>query len=127
MILDSQVHCYAPNTPARPWRSAHEGRQPVTGDEQVKAMDAVGVDGAILVSPYSTYGYDASYVMEVRRAHPTRFALVKPVDPDHPAVDEDIAEWKKVPGAVGVRVHISEKSGKDPHSPGIPRILRAAA
>ena len=31
-------------------------------------MDAVGVDGAVLVSPFSMYGYDASYVLEVRQS-----------------------------------------------------------
>jgi L-fuconolactonase len=32
------------------------------------------------------YRYDASYAVEVQRAHPGRFAIVKPVDPDDPAV-----------------------------------------
>ena len=43
-------------------------------------MDAVGVNGAILVSPFSLYRYDASYALEVYAAHPERFRLVKPVD-----------------------------------------------
>jgi hypothetical protein len=50
----------------------------------VAAMDAVGVDGAVLVSPFSMYGYDASYALEVHAAHPGRFGLVKPVDPTIP-------------------------------------------
>ena len=33
----------------------------VTGDEMVAAMDKVGVDGAIFISAFSTYQYDASY------------------------------------------------------------------
>ena len=44
------------------------------------AMDAVGVDGAIAVSPRGMYGFDPSYVVEVQRAHPDRFAIVRPVD-----------------------------------------------
>jgi len=32
------------------------------------------------------YQYDASYAVEVQQAHPGRFAIVKPVDPDDPAV-----------------------------------------
>jgi hypothetical protein len=35
----------------------------------VAAMDAVGVDGALLVSPFSMYRYDASYAIEVHRTH----------------------------------------------------------
>src|ERR1051325_4538406 len=46
----------------------------------VAAMDAAGVDGAILVSPFSMYRFDASYALEVYAAHPGRFRLVKPVD-----------------------------------------------
>jgi hypothetical protein len=58
------------------------------------AMDTVGVDGAILVSPFSMYRYDASYALEVYGpAHPDRFRLVKPVDPTDPAVVETIADW----------------------------------
>jgi L-fuconolactonase len=54
----------------------------VTGDEMVTAMDKVGVDGAIFISAFSMYRYDASCAVEVQRAHPGRFAIVKPVDPD---------------------------------------------
>jgi predicted TIM-barrel fold metal-dependent hydrolase len=70
---------------------------------------------------------DASYVVAVQRAHPRRFAIVSPMNPDDPAVEEAVAEWKEVPGAVAVRVLISASSGNDPNAPGIPRILRAAA
>jgi hypothetical protein len=30
------------------------------------------------------YRYDGSYAVEVQQAHPDRFAIVKPVDPDGP-------------------------------------------
>jgi L-fuconolactonase len=127
-IIDSQVHAYEANTPQRPWRTRPHGwPDHVTGDEMVAAMDKVGVDGAIFVSAYGLYGYDDSYVKAVQRAHPGRFAIVKPMDPNDPATDDVIAEWKKTPGAVAVRVMISDSSGNDPKAPGIPRILRAAA
>jgi hypothetical protein len=35
---------------------------------------------------------------------PNRFALVKPVNPGEPAVVDVIADWKKTPGTVGIRV-----------------------
>jgi hypothetical protein len=74
------------NTPQRPWFRVPNWPAHVTGDEMVAAMDKVGVDGVIYVSPFSMYRYDASYAVEVQRVHPDRFALVKPVDPDDPAV-----------------------------------------
>jgi predicted TIM-barrel fold metal-dependent hydrolase len=91
----------------------------------VAAMDKVGVDGAIFISAFSLYQYDASYAVEVQRAHPGRFALVKPVDPDNPAVADVIADWKKTPGAVGIRVIIEPASVANPA--GIDRTLREAA
>src|SRR6516164_11230943 len=82
VVIDAQVHAYAANTPERPWHNVPNWPAHVTGDEMVAAMDNVGVDGAIYISPFSMYQYDASYAVSVQRAHPDRFALVKPVDPD---------------------------------------------
>ena len=84
----------------------------VTGDEMVAAMDKVGVDGAIFISAFGLYQYDASYAVEVQRAHPDRFAIVKPVDPDDPAVADVIADWKKTPGAVGIRIMLPKEAGR---------------
>jgi len=36
----------------------------------VAAMDKVGVDGAIFISAFSMYRYDASYAVEVQQAIP---------------------------------------------------------
>ena len=80
-IIDSQVHAYAANTPERPWFRVPNWPAHVTGDEMVAAMSKVGVDGAIYISPFSMYQYDASYAVGVQRAHPDKFALVKPVNP----------------------------------------------
>ena len=126
-IIDSQVHAYETNTPKRPWHVVPNWPAHVTGDEMVAAMDRVGVDGAIFISAFSMYRFDASYAMEVQRAHPGRFALVKPVDPDNPAVADVIADWKKTPGTVGVRIMLPKEAGRDPLDPGLGRILHAAA
>jgi L-fuconolactonase len=128
-IIDSQVHAYEANTPKRPWHNVPNWPPHVTGDEMVAAMDKVGVDGAIFISAFSMYRYDASYAVEVQRAHPGRFAIVKPVDPDDPAVGDVIAEWKRTPGAVGVRIMLTKEPGRDrdPNHPGLNRIARAAA
>src|SRR6202011_640437 len=64
-IVDSQVHAYEANTPKPPWHSVPNWPDDVTGDEMVAAMDKVGVDGAIFISAFSMYRYDASYAVEV--------------------------------------------------------------
>ncbi|HLZ97036.1 MAG TPA: amidohydrolase family protein, partial [Steroidobacteraceae bacterium] len=125
-IIDSQVHAYEANTPKRPWHSVPNWPAHVTGDEMVAAMDTVGVDGAIFISAFSMYQYDASYAVEVQRAHPGRFAIVKPVDPDDPAVADVIADWKKLPGTVGVRIMLTKEAKRAPDDPGFDRIFRAA-
>jgi len=125
-IIDSQVHAYEANTPERPWDTVPNWPDHVTGDEMIAAMDAVGVDGAIFVSSFSMYRYDASYAVELQQAHPDRLALVKPVDPADPAVSEIIADWKNTPGTVGIRLFIRKESGLEPDDPGVDRIMREA-
>ena len=111
-IIDSQVHCYEANTASSPGTVSHWPAH-VTGDEMMAAMDTVGVDGAIFISAFSMYRYDASYAVEVQRAHPGRFAPIKPVDPDDPEVADVIADWKKTPGTVDTR--LAHGARPDPH------------
>jgi L-fuconolactonase len=112
-ILDSQVHAYERNHPGRPWIGTLYGPPAVTGDQLVAAMDAVGVDGAILVSPFSMYRYDASYALDVFAAHPSRFRLVKPVDPTDPAIVDTIADWASTDGTVGIRIFLNASFWRD--------------
>jgi len=125
--LDSQVHAYERNHPGRPWIGTLYGPSEVTGDQMMAAMDAVGVDGAILVSPFSMYRYDASYALEVFAAHPSRFRLVKPVDPTDPTVVETIADWVSTDGTVGIRIFLRDNASTDPADPAINRVLATAA
>jgi len=89
-------------------------------------MDEVGVDGAVLVSPFSMYRYDASYAVEVFAKHPTRFRLVKPVDPTDPKVVDTIADWAATKGTVGIRVFLRDTASTDPADPAINRVLAEA-
>src|SRR5262250_895684 len=127
MIIDSQVHAYERNHPGRPWAGFLTGPDEVTGDAMVAAMEAVGVAGAVLVSPFTMYGYDASYALEVHRQHPGRFGLVKPVDPTDPAVAETIADWAATTGTVGIRLMMNRGVSTDPADPGLNRVLTTAA
>ena len=122
--IDSQVHAYERNRPERPWSGILQGPDEVTGDDMVAAMDAVGVDGALLVSPYSMYRYDASYALEVYEKHPGRFGLIKPFDPQSEGVVDEIAAWADTPGAVGARIMLTYQQF-EADDPGLNRILTA--
>jgi predicted TIM-barrel fold metal-dependent hydrolase len=127
LTIDAQVHAYERDHPGRPWAAVLAGPPEVTGEQMVAAMDAVGVDGAVLVSPFTMYRYDASYAIEVHARHPGRFALIKPVDPADPAVADTIADWAAQDGAVAVRIMMTRGVSNDAADPGIARVLAAAA
>jgi len=126
-VIDAQVHAYERNHPARPWAGHLAGPAEVTGDDMVAAMDEVGVDGALLISPWSLYRFDASYALEVHARHAGRFGLIKPFDPASPSVAEEIAEWARTPGAVGARIVLWHDQSVDAADPGLERILKAGA
>ena len=126
-VIDVQVHAYERNHPGRPWAGQIAGPASVTGDEMVAVMDAVGVDGALLVSPFSLYRYDASYALQVYATHPERFGLIKPVDTTDPGVGDTIAAWAATKGTVGIRIMLNQEVSADPADPGINRALAAAA
>ncbi len=126
-IIDAQVHAYERNHPGRPWAAVLHGPAEVTGEDMVAAMDAVGVDGAILVSAFTMYQYDASYALSVRNQFPGRFGVVKPVNPNDPAVGETIADWKATPGTVGIRIMLNRGASEDPADPGLTLVLKEAA
>ena len=124
--IDSQVHAYERNRPERPWIGYLQGPDEVTGDDMTAAMDAVGVDGALLVSPFSMYRYDPAYVLEVYAKHPGRFGLIKPFDPQSEAVADEVAEWAGTPGVVGARIMLTAQEF-EADDPGINRILASGA
>jgi L-fuconolactonase len=125
--IDAQVHCYERNHAGRPWAAVLAGPPEVTGNDMIKAMDAVGVDGALLVSVWTMYRWDASYAVAVQKAHPGRFGVIKPVDPNDPKVAETIAEWAAMDGTVAIRIMMGPDVSTDAADPGINRVLAAAA
>ena len=122
--IDCQVHAYERDRPERPWIGWLQGPAEVTGDDMAAAMDAVGVDGALLISPFSMYRYDASYALEVYEKHPTRFGLIRPFDPESDRIEEEMEEWTSNAGVVGARIMLARDEFEADH-PGLNRILAA--
>lgn len=123
--IDSQVHCYGKNTPDNPWIGFLQGPEEVSGDDMVKAMNEVAVDGALLVSPFNIYGYDPSYILRVYDKHPGKFGLIRPFDPESKSISEEISEWANTPGVVGARIMLRDPSWQPDH-PGLNEILSSS-
>ncbi|MBT6537454.1 MAG: hypothetical protein HOK98_14865, partial [Rhodospirillaceae bacterium] len=122
-IIDAQVHAYEADHPARPWAAVLTGPPSANGEEMVAAMDAVGVDGAILVSAYTMYRYDPSFALEVSAQHPGRFGLVTPFDAADPAVGDKVSDWVAKDGTVGIRLLLAHGIADEGGDTGIDRLL----
>ena len=125
-LIDVQVHAYERNHPGRQWAGHLHGPQSANGEEMVAAMDAVGVDAAIIVSTFNLYRYDPSYALEVYSKYPDRFRVVKPIDVTDPAIDDVCADWAKTEGAVGVRIMLRDELVSDPADARLNRAFAAA-
>ena len=79
MIVDSQVHIWAPDTPERPWPPGQAARAhqptPLTAEALLEKMDAAGVARAILVPP-SWEGDRNDVVLAAAHRYPERFAVM---------------------------------------------------
>jgi predicted TIM-barrel fold metal-dependent hydrolase len=125
-IIDAQVHAYEVDSPQRPWKGDLPGPRSVTGDELVHAMQEVGVDRALLITPWSLYGSDNSYIVEVWNDHPDRFGLVAPIDPHEHGAAAAVLAWGDTPGAVGIRLMAGITDGFSPDHADVRAAVRAA-
>lgn len=123
-IIDAQVHIWEADHPGRPWikRPPPKTTEPspfidqtlesVTDEDLIQAMDDVGVDAALIVTPSRMYGADNSFSFEAMARRPDRFGLVGRFDHTAPDVEELVAQWREQPGALGLRFTTSNDTGR---------------
>lgn len=126
MLIDAQVHVYGPDSAANPWHSPGGGLDSADGDQTVAAMDADGVDRAIIVSSWTRYRGDASYAEGIYRAYPDRFRVVTPINVDAPDMNSRIDQWSDTPGAVGIRLVATGPASADLSGPAVDAAMAAA-
>jgi predicted TIM-barrel fold metal-dependent hydrolase len=106
MVIDSQVHIWAANTPERPWMEGMEKRAhmpvPLTADLLWSHMREAGVTHAILVPP-SLDGDRNDLCLAAAQAHPDRFAVMGRLDTEAPEARAAIATWRSQQGMLGLR------------------------
>lgn len=104
-IIDSQIHAFYPNTPARPWP---EGATPVHGpqytiEDAEAQMDAAGVARVVLV-PASWNGWDNEYSLAAARAKPDRFGVMGRFNIASPDAKKMLSGWRSQKGMLGMRL-----------------------
>src|SRR5262249_33174684 len=106
MIVDSQVHIWAADTPERPWppgqaAGAHQPT-PLTAEALLEKMDAAGVARAILVPP-SWEGDRNDVVFAAAHRYPERFAVMGRISLEAPESREEFLPLTRTKGMLGLR------------------------
>ena len=109
LIVDSQIHIWAADTPERPWPPiVHPGQsrahrpEPVTKEEMLREMKIAGLDRAVIAPPVWE-GVRNDVALAAAAAHPDRFAVMGRVDLEDPASRKLIPTWRSQPGMLGLR------------------------
>jgi L-fuconolactonase len=106
LIVDSQVHTWAENTPERPWSGGGEPHRAMafTNADLLREMNSAGVDRAVLVPP----GWEGSrndLALAAAQAHPDRFAVMGRIRHDLLSKSQGaLIGWRKQPGMLGLRL-----------------------
>src|SRR5436853_536564 len=107
MIVDSQIHLWAPETPERPWIPGGRERahlpEPLTYSKFLPMMDAAGVDRVVVVPP-TWPGDNNDHALEAAARFPSRFAVMGRLSIERPQARPSLATWKNQPGMLGIRV-----------------------
>lgn len=112
MIVDSHVHIWAPHCADRPWpnpqtakpHKAYPGISEHGMSKQmlVAAMDAAGVNRAILIPP-SWEGHYNDLALDAVQSYPERFAVMGRIFLEEPMPEAQFNLWRQQQGIVGVR------------------------
>ncbi len=107
MIIDSQVHIWAPETVQKPYATENASTPhrpvPLGHDELLGEMDNAGVARCILVPP--TWEDDRNDTsLEAARLHPDRFAIMGKLKLQRPDSRALMATWNQQPHMLGIRM-----------------------
>ena len=106
MIVDSQVHIWAADTPERPWPPGQAARAhqptPLTAEALLEKMDAAGVARAILVPP-SWEGDRNDVVLAAAHRYPERFAVMGRISLEAPESRNEFLPLTRTDGMRGLR------------------------
>jgi L-fuconolactonase len=107
MIIDAQVHIWAPETPEKPYAKGEASKPhraiPLGHEELLREMDGAGVQRCVLVPP--TWEADRNDTsLEAARLHPDRFAVMGRLKINAPESRALMPAWKDQPHMLGIRM-----------------------
>jgi L-fuconolactonase len=113
MIVDAQVHVWAPETPQRPWLRAGDAHLPKPfGYEDLRTeMAQAGVDRAILIPP-GWEGDRVDFVLEAAAKYPDRFAAMGRIALQRPQSAALLPDWTHQPGMLGIRLSFQKEHNR---------------
>ncbi|MDE2005694.1 MAG: amidohydrolase [Rhodospirillales bacterium] len=109
LVVDTHTHVISPDIARHPLaplgghQSDWSRARPVSHEQLLAAIDAAGIDKALVVQASTAYGHDNSCVVEAVAAHPTRFAGVFSVDVLAADAAARIRHWYDA-GLIGLRL-----------------------
>jgi predicted TIM-barrel fold metal-dependent hydrolase len=109
-ITDAQVHLYEPDTPEHPWpKEPGRGAPPqkharaFSALQMLGAMEAVGVDRAVIVPPVWA-GDNNAPALAAAASYPGKFAVMGRIDPYAADSPERLEHWLEQPNMCGIRM-----------------------
>jgi predicted TIM-barrel fold metal-dependent hydrolase len=106
IIIDSQVHIWAPETPDKPYVTENASKPhratPLRYEELLEVMDAAGVQRTVCVPP-TWEGFSNEESLRAARLRPDRFAVMGRIAIDKPESRALMPSWKNQPGMLGIR------------------------
>jgi predicted TIM-barrel fold metal-dependent hydrolase len=110
MITDAQVHIFQPDGPDNPWPKEEGRTRPparhangFSPEEMLGAMEAVGVDRAVIVPP-AWAGENNAPALAAAANYPGCFAVMGRLDPYAADTPERLERWLEQPHMLGMRM-----------------------
>ena len=105
LVTDAQIHVWEVERPDRPWpphRNVPQLPNGFSAEEGIAAMDAAGVDRAVIVPP-TWVGENNLTALEVAARYANRYAVMGRFDANAADAPERLETWKSQPGVLGLR------------------------
>jgi predicted TIM-barrel fold metal-dependent hydrolase len=110
LVTDAQVHIYLPDGPQNPWPREPGRTSPpakharsFTAEEMLGAMEAIGVDRAVIVPP-AWAGENNAPALAAAATYAGRFAVMGRLDPYAPDAPSRLEGWLQQPNMLGIRM-----------------------